>query len=107
MTPLRRQYNACISNSTFGFDSLRLEITTLKILGWVTLSCQFDSGPRHHFQLNPILKSIMPILDSCLKKRQMESIIVMGDATATPITRFILSQNSNLNSPGGICVSGT
>jgi hypothetical protein len=30
--------------------------TGLKILGWVTLTCQFDSGPRHHhlsLRLNP------------------------------------------------------
>lgn len=38
-------HNSINLNDIMGFDVFN---PTLKILGWVTLTCRFKSGPRHH-----------------------------------------------------------
>lgn len=80
MTPKR----GLIVMKASDIKELKRKLAGLKILSWVTLTCQFDSGPGHHFPINSnTYKTFLRKL-FCLKRSQRECYGVTSDATMTP-----------------------
>ncbi len=80
MTPKKGMGNMKASD----IKGLKEKMAGLKILSWITLTCQFDSGPGHHFPINSnTYKSFLRKL-FCLKRSQREAYGVTSDATMTP-----------------------